>query len=259
MTIKLPDVLVTGWQHTASDGGGVPQVPGQPCGAYDAQFRGGVVIAASHADGATQDSSSGRSGRLLVGSDVGVFDTSGNPSWGLDRIDDRSGAAATGHDSQMVWDNTAQGGGGTGKATFQDMWCPPAAASAQGELQTYMQYELTHTLVSGGVGDDRPQSFSFDPSFGGSGDDLLIGGATSYDEASSASPISTGDLADWQSNYGTGGTAAAPYKMHLIGHTGAGSTGSDSNTYQGMTVVDGVLMAGVDNVDLKMFDGFDLV
>jgi hypothetical protein len=110
------------------------------------------------------------------------------------------------------------------------------------------------------------------PSFGGAGDDLLIGGATSYDEGSSTSPISTGDLADWQSNYGTGGTAAAPYKMHLIRHTGAGS---DSNIHLvsgrdvligglGADNIDagtsnrGHLMVGVDNVDL-MFDGFDLV
>ena len=73
-----------------------------------------------------------------------------------------------------------------------------------------------------------------------SGDDILIGGATSYDEGSSASPISTGDLADWRSNYGTGGMAAASYKMHRIDYTAAGSTAADGNTYQGMTaVVDG--------------------
>jgi hypothetical protein len=86
-------------------------------------------------------------------------------------------------------------------------------------------------------------------SLGGSGDDILIGGTTGYDQASSASPVGTGDLADWQGNYGSGGIAAADYKMHRIGYTAAGSTAADGDTRQGMNaLVDG-------GVDLLLGDG----
>src|SRR5688572_27129883 len=46
------------------------------------------------------------------------------------------------------------------------------------------------------------------PSFGGAGDDILIGGLTTYDGAG-ASPIGSGDLSDWQENVGAGGMTAA--------------------------------------------------
>jgi hypothetical protein len=82
---------------------------------------------------------------------------------------------------------------------------------------------------------------------GGSGDDILIGGTTGYDEAGSASPTGTGDLADWQGNYG--GSAAAAFKMHRIGYTTAGATAADGDSGQGMTaIVDGGL-------DLLLGDG----
>ena len=65
-------------------------------------------------------------------------------------------------------------------------------------------------------GDIDPNHDGSAPSFGGAGDDVLIGGVTTYDGAGAA-PISTGDLADWQENFGAGGmTAAVDGSMSML-------------------------------------------